>query len=125
MNIQTKAVGIELTDAITAYIEEKIQSVEKFAVQHKMENLLAAVEVGKTTKHHQSGHIFFANVSLRVHGHHFRATSEKNDLYGAIDDMRDELVRELTSRKGRTITLVHKGARIIKDLLHFGRSNTN
>lgn len=121
MKIKITTTNIELTNAIESYVEEKIRSVEKFAIPHENEEIIVNVEIGKTTNHHQSGDVFVAEANLRVRGKHFRATSEKSDLYAAIDDMRNELVRELSSHKEKTRTLVRKGAGLIKDMLRFGR----
>ncbi len=123
MQIKIKAVNIELTSAISAYVDEKIKSVEKFAIVHDDEEILVEVEVGKTTKHHNSGDIFRVEVGMRVRGKHFRAVSEKSDLYAAIDDVRNELVRELNSFKGRERTMMRRGAGMIKNLLRFGRTD--
>lgn len=121
MKIKIKTTNIELTSAIESYVHEKIKSVEKFAMPHESEDPVVEVEIGKTTNHHQSGDVFVAEANIRVRGKHFRATSEKNDLYAAIDDMRNELVRELSSHKEKTRTLVRRGAGMIKNILRFGR----
>ncbi|OHA79531.1 MAG: ribosomal subunit interface protein [Candidatus Yonathbacteria bacterium RIFCSPHIGHO2_01_FULL_44_41] len=121
MKIKITTTNIELTSAIESYVQEKIRSVEKFALPHESEDPIAEVEIGKTTNHHQSGDVFRAEVNLRVRGKHFRATSEKDDLYAAVDDMRNELVRELSSHKDKTRTLVRRGAGMIKNMLRFGR----
>lgn len=113
---------MELTTALSNYLEEKLRGVEKFTLPHESEDLVAEVEIGKTTNHHQSGDVFRAEVNLIVRGKQFRATSEKNDLYVAIDDMRNELVRELNSHKDKTRTLVRRGAGMIKNILRFGRA---
>jgi len=120
MKIKITTTNIELTNAIESYVDEKMSSVEKFAISHEKEDPVASVEIGKTNNHHQSGDVFRAEVNMRVRGKHFRATSEKSDLYAAIDDMRNELVRELTSHKEKTRTLVRRGATMIKDALRFG-----
>ncbi len=112
--------NIELTTALSAYVEEKLRSVEKFAMAHKSENPTANVEIGKTTNHHHAGDVFRAEVNMIVRGKQFRATSEKDDLYAAIDDMRNEIVRELTSYKDKSRTLVRRGAGMIKNMLRFG-----
>ena len=80
MKIKITTTNIELTSAIESYVQEKIRSVEKFALPHESEDPIAEVEIGKTTNHHQSGDVFRAEVNLRVRGKHFRATSEKDDL---------------------------------------------
>lgn len=121
MQIKIKTTNIEMTDAISSYVEEKLQSLEKFAVPHDEENPLLYVEVGKTTNHHQSGDVYRAEVTMNVRGKQFRAVSKKEDLYAAIDDMRTELMRELTSHKTKERSLARRGAGMIKNLLRFGR----
>ena len=122
MHIKIKATNIELTNAIESYVEEKLQSVEKFMVSHEEEEPVAYVEVGKTTKHHNSGDVFRTEINISVRGKQFRAVSEKSDLYVAIDDMKDELIRELNSYKDKERTLMRRGAGMIKNLLRFGRA---
>lgn len=121
MQIKIKTTNIEMTDAISSYVEEKLQSLEKFAIPHDEENPLLYVDIGKTTNHHQSGDIFRAEVTMNVRGKQFRAVSKKEDLYAAIDDMRAELMRELTSYKTKERSLARRGAGMIKNLLRFGR----
>jgi len=121
MQIKIKTTNIEMTNAISSYVEEKLQSLEKFAIPHDEENPLLYVDIGKTTDHHQSGDIFRAEVTMSVRGKQFRAVSKKEDLYAAIDDMRAELMRELTSHKTKERSLARRGAGMIKNLLRFGR----
>lgn len=123
MKIKITTTNIELTSAIESYVDEKIKSIEKFALPHESEEPIVEVEIGKTTNHHASGDVFRAEANLRVRGKHFRVTSEKDDLYAAIDEMRDELMRVLSSHKDKTRTLFRKGAAAIKDMLRFGRGN--
>lgn len=123
MQIKIKATNMDLTDALKAYVEEKINSVEKFTVPHEKEVPLAEVEIGKTTKHHNVGDVFRAEVNLSVRGKRYRAVSEKDDLYAAIDDVRNELVREINSVKGKERTLVRRGSSMLKNLIRFGKGN--
>lgn len=123
MQIKIKTTNIELTSALSAYVEEKINSVEKFAPPHADEVLLANVEIGKTTKHHNAGEVYCAEVNITVRGKGYRAVSEKADLYAAIDDVRDEIARELNSSKERSRTLMRRGAGVLKNLIRFGKGN--
>jgi putative sigma-54 modulation protein len=122
MRIKIKATNMELTSAISSYVEEKLKSVEKFASAHKNEEPLVEVELGKVSNHHHSGEVFRAETNLSVRGKQFRAVSEQADLYAAIDDMRNELVRELNSHKDKARTLLRRGAGMIKNLLRFGKN---
>lgn len=114
---------MQLTSAIESYIDEKIASIEKFAIPHDEEDLFVEVEVGKTTNHHEHGDVFRAEANVHVRGKDFRATAEKSDLYAAIDAVKDELVRELNSYKGKERSLARKGAAMLKDLLRFGKES--
>jgi len=116
--IQTeiKATALELTPAIRAYVEEKILSIDKF-VNSSTGGALADVEVAKTTDHHHSGEIFKAEINLQVSGNFYRASSVQADLYAAIDEMKDEIIRQITARQAKKTTLFRKGARRLKGLL--------
>ncbi|MFA5188960.1 MAG: ribosome-associated translation inhibitor RaiA [Patescibacteria group bacterium] len=96
MQIDIKGTNMELTQAIKAYIDEKIGGLEKFFDQI----LEARVEVGLTTKHHQKGNIFRAEVNLEVPRKHIlRAEAEKEDLYMAINQVKDELQAQIKKYK--------------------------
>ena len=118
MNISVKATNIELTPAISQYIDEKVGSLEKFIVSADPTTVRASVEVGKTTRHHHSGSdIFIAEINLYVDGKSFRAVSEQRTLYAAIDDMKDEVAREVNSFKNKQRALFRRGGAAVKNLI--------
>jgi putative sigma-54 modulation protein len=116
MNNNIQAVGIELTPAIREYVLKRIESFEKFIPQHD-ESVKCECEVGKTTHHHKQGDFFRAEIKLHIAGKDFYAVSEKDDLYAAIDEVRDEIVQALTTHKDKKITLFRKGAARVKDMI--------
>ena len=119
MKINTKATGITLTPSISEYIEKKIDTLEKFFVGKEV---LVNVEVGRTTKHHKSGDIFRAEIKITFGGQTYYAVAEAEDLYAAIDIVKDEIVHELTSQRKKTAHLFRRGGAKIKNLLKgFGR----
>ncbi|MCX6745911.1 MAG: ribosome-associated translation inhibitor RaiA [Candidatus Parcubacteria bacterium] len=96
MQIDIKGTNLELTEAIKDYVNEKIGGLEKFFDQI----LVARVEVGLTTKHHQKGNIFRAEVNLEVPQKYIiRAEAEREDLYMAINQVKDELQRQIKKYK--------------------------
>lgn len=117
MTINIKATNTELTPAISTYVEEKVLGLDKFIVAEDPESVLANVEIGLSTKHHQSGKVFRAEINLHIAGKYLRAVSEQEDLYAAIDDMRDQVAREITSFKNKERDLFRKGGAAIKDFL--------
>ncbi len=115
ININIKSTNIALTPAIEEYINKKILGIEKFVSDS--EEALASVEVGKTTKHHKQGDVFRAEIHMKVPGNEFYVTVEKDDLYAAIDEVKDELVRDMTSRRKRALRLLRKGGQKIKEFI--------
>lgn len=115
IKINVKATNISLTPAISDYIKKRIDALEKF--YKKEEEIIANVEVGKTTRHHKSGDVFRAEIHIRSRGNEYYATSEREDLYAAIDEVKDEIVRELTSTRKRALRLLRRGGAQIKNLL--------
>lgn len=110
-----KATGIELTPAISGYLEKKISGLEKFV--KKVENAIARIEVGRTTKHHNKGEIFRAEINFEYGDHKFRAEAESTDLYKAIDKVKEEMVSEITKATRKTRKLLKTGKQEIKKIL--------
>ncbi len=115
MKINLKTTNFSLTPSIGNYLQEKLNSLDKFLPND--ESIFADVELAQTTKHHHKGDIFKAEVNLRVPGRLIRAVAEKWDLRAAIDAVKDELQREITMNKEKNISLYRRGARLLKKLL--------
>ncbi|MBX4189086.1 ribosome-associated translation inhibitor RaiA [Candidatus Parcubacteria bacterium] len=114
MNINTKATGIELTPAISAYIDKRLQGVEKY-LNNKAAYM--QVEVGRSTGHHKQGEVFRAEVRIAGDGADYYAVKEAEDLYAAIDMVKDEVVQEIKKAKGKKRELLRRGQRAIKDMV--------
>jgi len=116
MRITIKATNMDLTDALRQYVEQKIRPLEKLT-SVAGETIHAAVEIGKTTHHHRKGDIFRAEVNFHLAHNMMRAVSVKDDLYSAIDDMKDEIARELSAHTTKQRTLMRRGAQGIKNMI--------
>lgn len=115
MKMQIKATDITLSSAIKDYAERKVSSLDKFF--NAEDDVITSIEVGKTSQHHKSGNVFRAEISIRAAGKNFYAASEKNDLYAAIDEVKDEIHRKIISSKNKKETLVRRGGAKIKALI--------
>jgi putative sigma-54 modulation protein len=115
MNTNIKATNIELTSAISDYVNKRLSAIEKFVKDG--EEMIAYIEVGKTTNHHKQGDVFRAEFNIEISGNEFYTFSEKEDLYAAIDDAKEEIVRQITSNKERKQTLFKRGAISVKKML--------
>jgi len=116
MRLNTKATNITLTPDIQEYLEKRVEAIGKI-IDLNNPTLLIETELARTTEHHQSGDIFMAEINLTYEGEHFRAVSETGDLYSAIDDMRDEIVKSLRSFKGKKRSLLRRGGASIKSFI--------
>lgn len=117
MKINTKATNISITPAIADYIEKKINMLDKFFRGSGAEDVLVNVEVGKTTRHHKSGDVFRAEIHVNSNGEDYYAVTETEDLYAAIDQAKDSMVRELSSKRKKTLRMFRKGGAQIKNML--------
>jgi putative sigma-54 modulation protein len=116
MKINVKATGIELTPAISAYVDKKVSTLEKL-LDPNITGVLASVEVGRVTEHHKSGSIFRAEIHLTGGGLDLYADSQQDDLYVAIDEVKDEILHSLSQSKGKKETLARRGSRVLKDMM--------
>ncbi len=114
MNINVKATGIELTPAISAYIEKRLHGVEKY-INNPGAHM--QVEVGRSSAHHKQGEVYRAEVRIAGAGEDFYAVSESEDLYAAIDLVKDEVVQEIRKVKGKKRELMRRGQRAFKDMV--------
>jgi len=97
MTINIRATGMEITPAIRQYVEEKFNSLEKFA--HDIMQI--DVTVGMGTGHHQKGSIYTCGANIELKGEVLRIERDAEDLYKAIDKVKDHLRETLAQRKDR------------------------
>lgn len=110
MQTDIKATNMELTDAIRAFVQEKMDSLDAKTARFG-DVVRAEVEVGMTSKHHKSGDIFRAEVHVRLTGNVVYAEATNEDLYTAIIEAKKEAERQITSYKGTLEAAQKKGGR--------------
>lgn len=116
---------MELTPAIKDYAEKKVASLEKFALKDpQMPELQVWVELGMTTKHHQSGDIFRAEIQFQLPhvANMITSQAETPDLYASIDEAQEEMKMELQKIKDKKISGIRRGVGSIKNLFSRFRS---
>ncbi|MFA6160825.1 MAG: ribosome-associated translation inhibitor RaiA [Patescibacteria group bacterium] len=98
MTINIRAANMELTDAIKQYAEEKLTSLEKF-----YDNIIhIEVDLGLDNHHHNKGDIYMCSAAVDVPGNIFKVEKQEENLYKAIDKVRDHLREEITAWKEKT-----------------------
>jgi len=95
------ATNVEMTEAMNTYATEKVMSLERIA--QRFEPCDAAVEIGKTSEHHNKGDVFFAEINVTIPGNMLRARVVTSDLYAAIDQAKDDMKRQLVDAKEKMI----------------------
>ena len=100
MNIKIKSTKLELTDAIRGYVEEKINMLEKYLGNIPVIN--CDFEVERMTGHHK-GEVFRAEVNLEVPGEVLRVEKSEEDLYKAIDKVKDHLELAIIKHREKKI----------------------
>ena len=116
MKINIKATNFELTGAIRNYAEGKLMALNKLLPPHD-ESVMVNVEVGKVNRHHQHGDVFRAEVNLHFKHHDLQAEAFNGDLYAAVDEVQDEIARQINTSIEKRITLVRRGGRALKNML--------
>lgn len=111
-----KGTGLELTPAIDAAADKIIDALNKY-VDPSDTSALAEIEVSKTTNHHRSGDIFRAEVNFHSRIGNIRVESEKEDLYAAMIEVKDEVVETLRSKKAKKIDFVRRSGLKLKNML--------
>ncbi|KKU25942.1 MAG: hypothetical protein UX39_C0015G0010 [Candidatus Magasanikbacteria bacterium GW2011_GWA2_46_17] len=115
MTINLKASNVSLTPEIRSYLDRRLESLQKFLPEGK-DAFVADIELSRVTKHH-TGDVFLAEINIRVGSRVFHAIAERPDLFEAIDQMRDEIVRELGSFKDKRLSLLKRSGQKIKNLI--------
>jgi ribosomal subunit interface protein len=130
MKIVIKTTNIRLNKPLLEYIQQQINSLEKFSkIFQKKEyfnhfwgkgrpKVEAWVEIGKTTLHHQKGPFFKAECQMRLPGKSLRAEAKASNLKRAIVEVKDELQRELKQYKEKMLSLIKRRTRLLKKDLH-------
>lgn len=117
INLQSK--NIELTEAIKDYVLKRVTNLEKFLsnIETKKGEAMVNFEVAKTTNHHKAGEVFHAECKISIDGKEFYGESDHEDLYGAIDEVKERLFNDIQKNKDRRRTLFKRGGSSIKKML--------
>jgi ribosomal subunit interface protein len=113
MKIIIKTKNLKLTGVLREDVQKKIVSLEKFSKEINFP-LTARLEIEKTTKHHKKGPVFRTECLLPLPGKEIMAESVSEDLYSTINEVKDELQRELKNYKNKSVAKTKRGARVLK-----------
>ncbi|MBP9765724.1 MAG: ribosome-associated translation inhibitor RaiA [Candidatus Pacebacteria bacterium] len=121
MNIKIKGVDIEVTESIRDYSDKKVyEALKKFKYMGESSDIFVEIELSKTNNHHNNGELY--NVSIKVSGtkKNIFVEESKDDLYAAIDAVKDKLEYRLSEDKDKKLSVHHKLAVKFKKMFRKG-----
>jgi putative sigma-54 modulation protein len=105
MTIQIRALQMDMMPAIQAYVEEKFQMLEKY----QADILSIDVELSRESHQHK-GDVFCCSANVQIPGDVLHVEKSEEDLYKAIDKVKDHLQEVLVEAKERQRALERKAA---------------
>ena len=117
MNISIKGTGRELSNDDRALVEKKLSALDKLAGDAPA---MLFFELEESLEVARSGAKYRAEGTLSIDGKILRAEALGDTLEGAVDRVRDELLRELRRSRGRARDLFRRGSARVKDWFRFG-----
>ena len=116
-NIQYKATNTELDITLQSLLENKLDSLQKF--YNEENSVRFEVEFEKETAH-QSGKHYRVEINMHVDGTLYRADASELSFEEAVDEVRNELDKELRRSSKKKDTLLRQGSRVIKNMMQRG-----
>ena len=106
MQIIIHSKNLDITPSIREYVEIKINSLDRFLRKFETKGeIKAEIEIARTTKHHKSGDVFYAEANLRLPKKNLRAEHYDSDIRIAIDEIKNKLHNEIIKYKEIAINL--------------------
>lgn len=115
MNIRIKATNLTMSSAVSEYVGKRLDKVSRLVGGDP--SIMCDVELSRTSGHHQKGEIFRAEIHIVGAGLDIYAAAEHEDLYSAVDDVRDEIIREFHAKKGKRISLIRRSGAQMKAMV--------
>ena len=112
-----KTTNANVTDALQALMEQKLAPLQKYLGEET--DVICDVEFEKVAPS-ENGPVHRVEVNLKVAGALYRAEATLESFEAAIDEVRDELDKELRRNHKKGGTLLKKGGRKAKEMMRFG-----
>ena len=97
MRIQIKSENLSVDARLKKYAEDKIFALTKYLGSVSV--LEATVKLATTSKRHQKGDIYVCEISLALPGEVLRVSKTTDDIFKAVDKVKDHLERSIERYK--------------------------
>lgn len=115
LNNNLTTTNIEISEETKDYLAKRVKKFEQF-IADNTSPAIADIELERMTGQ-QSGEIFRAEVNLKAGDVYLRAEEEAEDIRTAIDEVREEMVRQLRKEQEKQREQARSGAREAKEKL--------
>ncbi len=109
--------GLKEAKRLTDVLEQKYQGLEKYL--HGTESITCDVEFQKVAPN-KNGQVHQVVMNLQINGTLYRAEATEESFEKAIDEVRDEMDKELRRAKEKTVTLHRAAGRAAKEKMMSG-----
>ena len=116
--VNFKTTNVQIEDRLLDLLEGKLQSLNKYLGIET--NVVCEAEFEKLTAS-EKGPVHRVEVNLQVGGELYRAEATEESFEKAIDEVRDELDKELRRSNRKRDSMLKKGGRKIKEMIRFGK----
>lgn len=122
MDIRIKATDYHVTPDVQEYLDQKIESIKKF-LKDVEDVARVEVELGRDAGGQQHGkNMWFAEIQVLVPGRdRVYARNNSESVPGAIDDVKDEVERQLRRGQQMHRRVLRKSGAMLKRLMRFGQ----
>ena len=121
MQLRIKATDYQLTPETEAYVNTRAQTLERLLGEHAAVTRIE-IEVGKDAgKSRHGSNMYFAEIRvLSPGGTAVYARNNSESINGAIDDVKEEVERQLRKQKSFSMHYLRKSGALLKRLMRFG-----
>lgn len=121
MQIRIKTTDYRLTPEIEAYVDMRVQTLERLLGEHAPVTRIE-VEVGKDAgKSRHGANMYFAEIRVLSPGADVvYARNNSESVNGAVDDVKEEVERQLRKQKSFSMHYLRKSGALLKRLMRFG-----
>ena len=117
MDVRVKATNYEITGETSRYLDERVATIEKL-LGSDADVSRCEVEVGRDAGNmRHSDHMWFAEFLILYPGGSVRATNRAATVNAAIDDAKEEAVRQLRRERKMHMRMWRKSGATFKRLL--------
>jgi ribosome-associated translation inhibitor RaiA len=118
MDVRTKTTEYQMTPEVSDYLDDKLAQIEKSAGSGS-EQARCEVEIGRAAGHHKhSEYMYFAEIQfMRPGSARLVARNHEPTVNAAIDNAKEELVRQMQREKRLHTRVWRKGGAFAKRLL--------